>query len=63
MSKVWVHARFILVDPEHKRPDRRKSIIFSMANEMSEVEASLMIIEKLISEEGYVISEMWVTSG
>lgn len=33
-----------------------------MANEMSEVEASLVEIEKLIRE-GYVISEMWVTSG
>ena len=63
MGVVWVHARFKLVDPEHKKPDRRKSIIFSLANEMSEVEASLMVIEKLISEEGYVISEMWVTSG
>lgn len=63
MSKiVWVHARFTLVDPEHKKPDRRKSIVFSMANEMSEVEASLVEIEKLIRE-GYVISEMWVTSG
>ena len=62
MSKVWVHARFKLVDPEHKKPDRRKSIIFSVAVEISGIEEMLREIEELINV-GYVIAEMWVTSG
>lgn len=61
-KKVWVHARFKLVDPEHKKPDRKKAIIFSIAVEMSVIEEGLKAIEEIIND-GYIISEMWVTSG
>lgn len=62
MGTVWVHARFRLVDLEHKKPDRRKAITFSIATPIVEIEANLKTIEKLISD-GYVIERMWVTSG
>lgn len=61
-KRVFVHARFTLVDPSHKRPDRRKAITFSIADHIDIIEMELKAIEKLINE-GYIISEMWVTSG
>lgn len=61
MKKVWVHASFKLVDPEHKRPDHRRVIMFSAITPIDELNDSLKKIEELIID-GYVISEMWVTS-
>lgn len=62
MTKVWLHIRLKLVDPEHKRPDRKKSIMITMARTIEEVEIELRIIEKLINE-GYIIEDMVVVSG
>ena len=61
MTKVWVHVNFKLVDPEHRKPDRRKAITISVAELIGEIAENLRAIEKLINE-GYVITEMRVIS-
>lgn len=62
MTKVWVHVNFKLVDPEHRKPDRRKAVTISIAELIDVIEGNFRAIEKLIKE-GYVITEMRVVSG
>jgi len=62
MKKIWIHVKFKLIDPEHKKPDRHKAVTFSIAELIEEIEENLKAIEKLINE-GYIIEEMRVVSG
>lgn len=63
MGIIWVNVRFKLVDPEHKKPDRRKSIIISAAMDMEVIEQTFKSIESLVNTKGYVVEEMVVISG
>lgn len=60
---VWINIRCRLIDPEHKKPDRKKAVLIALAIPLSETLDTLKKIEKLVSEENYVIDEVIVKSG
>lgn len=60
MKIIWIHIKFKLVDPQHKKPDRTRIILITPAMILDELLVRARGIEALINE-GYVIEEMKVT--
>lgn len=60
---VWIQITFQLVDPQYRRPDVIRGILFSPVISMNELLDKFREIQILIREKKYIINDVRVLNG